>query len=241
MPASPYKTIEMFDPETGGWSDVTSLPDKHGYAWPGVLAQPETGKIFVICGLTTADGDSFVSSLSTKVSAYDTVLGNWINCADLDAKGRACFGCAMLDKKIYIAGGTDGTGISQNANVYNTVSNQWSQLATMPEGRVHFQMSVVGDKLWAIGGKSARGVCADMLSYDPAADSWTTCPGLSPARANTAQASLGPYIFVFGGSMAEDESVVDSVDRYDLHTQSWTKITTLPFKRKQMMAVAAVQ
>lgn len=184
-------------------------------------------------------GKSFVSKCSTKVSAFDTALCNWIPCADIDDKGRASFGSALLNKKIYIAGGTDGDGVTANANVYDTVSNEWSKVAAMPVGRVHFQMSVLGGKLWAVGGKTASGIADSVASYDPQTDSWSSCSGLSPARVNTAQASAGQFIFVFGGSLA-DETVVDSIDKFDASTQTWSKVQALPFKRKQIMAGAAV-
>ena len=42
------------------------------------------------------------------------------------------------------SGGTDGDGVTANANVYDTVSNEWAKVASLPVGRVHFQMSVLG-------------------------------------------------------------------------------------------------
>ena len=67
MPKNPFKTIEALDPATAKWETVTKLPEKHGSVWPGIIGDPETGKIYVICGLMATAGKSFVSKCSTKV------------------------------------------------------------------------------------------------------------------------------------------------------------------------------
>eukprot|EP00656_Telonema_subtile_P049590 TRINITY_DN6199_c0_g1_i1.p1 TRINITY_DN6199_c0_g1~~TRINITY_DN6199_c0_g1_i1.p1 ORF type:complete len:245 (-),score=70.20 TRINITY_DN6199_c0_g1_i1:246-980(-) len=237
MPAEPYKIIEAYDPASSAWSEIASLPDKHGSVWGGVLGQEETGKIYLIGGMRTDAGKTFVSKISNKMSAYDTVLGNWISCSDLES-GRTCFGYAMLDKKIYVMGGSSDSGVVDHTSIYDTVSNQWRKGAAMPQARVHFQTTQVGGKIFAIGGKSPKGACDAVICYDPAGDSWTSSPGLSPLRTLTAQACVGSDIYVFGGT-SSDESIVDSIDKFDTNTCTWSSGASLPFMRKQMMAIGA--
>ena len=78
-------------------------------------------------------------------------------------------------------------------------------------------------KIFAIGGKSPKGACDAVICYDPAGDSWTSSPGLSPLRTLTAQACVGSDIYVFGGT-SSDESIVDSIDKFDTNTCTWSSV-----------------
>ena len=67
---------------------------------------------------------------------------------------------------------------------------------------------------------------ATVLKYCTQADEWTTVAPLNQARAHfSACATTGGHIYVAGGF---NDSLIDSVERYDPATNEWSRVANLP-------------
>jgi len=245
-PEVPFSSVEVFDFRSGSWMKQIEMPAEHGgVCWPGVVADGASGKVYVIGGLANraSTEDSSNHSYSSKqVSILDTTTGEWSCGGEIGQYGRAVFGCAILDGKIYISGGSKGKqGVVPETNVYNPATKEWKQLADMPYGRLQHKMLSAGGKLWALAGLDSAGMpCNDVGCYDPAKDSWSSCEGLVPPKLNSAAAAMGDCLYLFGGKNPSSEEVVDTIDRFNITTQQWDKPASLPFARKAMMAVSTL-
>lgn len=249
MPANPHGTIEAFDVESGTWSDVAEVPEEHGgAAWPAVVGDPSTEKIYIIGGMTPPANNptGMVTAVCNKVSILDTKTMEWTTGRSMHG-GRAVAAAALIDdpydgKKIYLAGGIDGNTPSQALSVYDIATNQWEQKAPLPTSRVQHKMVAAGGKLWVFSGKTdGDKYCEDMLYYDPLDDEWASYAGLQPPRLHTGCAFMGKHIFFFGGEDqrvgAQDPPASKLVNKLNLTTSppSWEPTEELPVPLQAMM------
>jgi len=254
LPSNLHRTIEAFDIESGTWSDVAEIPEQHGgVAWPAVVGDPSTEKIYIIGGMTAAANDptGMVTAVCNKVSILDTKTMEWTTGRSM-LGGRAVAAAALMDdpmmgKKIYLAGGAEPTP-SRALSVYDIATDQWEQKASLPTSRVQHKMVAAGGKLWLFSGKTdGDKYCEDMLYYDPLDDEWVSHAGLQPPRLHIGCAFMGKHIFVFGG---EDQRVGDQdppasklVNKLNLTTSppSWEPTEELPVALQAMMVCCASQ
>ena len=84
---------------------------------------------------------------------------------------RCCMAIGVVNGKIYVAGGYDGTSASLNSvEVYDPSSNAWTTgLASMPTTRRDLTAGVVNGILYAVGGydKDLLSVLNSVEAYTP--------------------------------------------------------------------------
>ena len=92
--------VDVFDPGTGQWSQVASLPTPRAHL-SGVVAN---GKIYAIGGLDVYEDGSSPTEFSTLVQEYDPMLGCWRTVTPLIApRSMAC--AASMAGQLYLFGG----------------------------------------------------------------------------------------------------------------------------------------
>ena len=75
---------------------------------------------------------------------------------------------AVIDGRVYVAGG-DGPGMNQReVEVYNPGTNQWTILAPMNVGRNHTAGAVINGKFYVAGGRPGAAASTALEVYDPA-------------------------------------------------------------------------
>lgn len=134
---------------------------------------------------------------------------------------RAALGTALLDGKLYAAGGFQWSGtpttdplmnqpgiVAAGAQMtpvstleaYDPATDSWSELAPMPTARYGLALVAASGRLYAIGGTSATTpALATVESYDPVSNTWRTEPSLPVARTLAGATALGDEILVAGG------------------------------------------
>ncbi|MDP5273528.1 M56 family metallopeptidase [Chengkuizengella axinellae] len=169
-------------------------------------------------------------------SFIDLAKGKWKDASSMNQAGYPNDASTVIDDKIYIAGGSvvqDGVFIySSSLEVYDPLTDSWTQLASMNQTRDNHTTVVIDGKIYVIGGFSYDGeelrYLSDVEMYDPEMDTWTQLAGLNQARAYHETEVLDGKIYVLGGhGDGEDDRVLSSVEVYDPTTNTWTQLATM--------------
>src|SRR5207253_2395664 len=68
---------------------------------------------------------------------------------------------AVINGKVYMAGGIVGSDTVNTAAVYDPVANSWSSIESMPVGRNHAAAGTDGQKLFIFGGRTGGNTLSD--------------------------------------------------------------------------------
>ena len=146
----------------------------------------------------------------TTLKAYSFSGSSWSTKASMST-GRAYFGAAVYDSKIYVFGGQSGSGsydLTDSVEVYDPSSNSWSNHTTIPASLLNdsacgndfttnylggsgypMLSSNVGSKILissivAYHSKTGSTCTSDgkMLVYDVSGNSWTSGENFSNSR-----------------------------------------------------------
>src|SRR6185503_14020250 len=148
---------------------------------------------------------------------------------------------AVLDGRIYAAGGLhDGVSIADFA-VYDPVGDTWTRLPAMPTARDHLAAAAIGGTFYAVGGRASGTLFARLEAFDPDAGAWRTGLARMPtARGGLAAAALGGRFFAFGGegNTANPLGVFPDTESYDPAADRWERLAPMPTPRHGTGAVA---
>ncbi|CAM6086757.1 unnamed protein product [Calypogeia fissa] len=156
------------------------------------------GRIYVLGGFENRSGGE-LNSPSPKMYVMDLAgRGQWERCADMPF-GRVCFGCGVMDGKIYVCGVRvdrwDNVLMkTREAEMYDPKQDKWSKLRSMEETRVYSDVTVMGSELVVH--------CGRFNNYDIISPFWATlnnsnvCPMVySPVNQEWRTIDLGPSLF----------------------------------------------
>ena len=93
-------------------------------------------------------------------------------------------GMAVLDDKLYVAGGEsedDGT-TSNLVERYDLATKSWEAVAPLAEARYDHAVAVLDGKLYAVGGYNHNGALSSVERYDPAVGAWEAVAPMATAR-----------------------------------------------------------
>lgn len=215
--------VERLDVAANSWEGVAPLPE--GARLHHVGAAACAGRVFAIGGLD--DGFRAVKSLCS----FDPSTGEWSRGADLP-RARGAMGIAVLEGRIYAAGGQDGGVSFDDLAVYHVLEDRWEALPPLPTARNHLAAAALGGTIYAVGGR-ARGELATLEAYDVASAEWTLLPPMPTARGGIAAALLDDCIFVFGGEGNDDDpsGVFPQVEGFDICHERWLADLEMPHPR----------
>jgi N-acetylneuraminic acid mutarotase len=147
--------------------------------------------------------------------------------------GRADFGIAALDGKIYVLGGiNDKEEPLSTVEVYNPANNDWTSKMSMLIPRSGFATAVYGGKIYVFGGNISSGFVGNAEVYDPESNSWATVASMPTPRAYLSANVVGDKIYLIGGEKYSSTSpyhVETGINEcYDPVTDTWTTRTALP-------------
>jgi N-acetylneuraminic acid mutarotase len=130
----------------------------------------------------------------------------------------------------FVTGGIAADGATMLADNlrYNPATDQWGSVAAMPGARYAHAAVTVGNSVYVFGGIGPNGTLNQALVYNAVTNSWSTLPNMPAARRYLAAAAVDNKIYVAGGY--DSSGVIRSeVYRFDLGTNTWSQVTTLPF------------
>ncbi|XP_077295787.1 kelch-like protein 35 [Arctopsyche grandis] len=138
-------------------------------------------------------------------------------------KGRIGLVSAVVDRMVYVIGGSEEQKILTSISRWNPRDRSWTKMKSMMGERTLFAAVVHNDKIYVIG-RYYKGNTMEV--YDPKADTWTKLPAMKKHRDDCAAACWGDYIYAIGG--VNGVSALCSVERYDVNTQIWDFVAHMP-------------
>ncbi|XP_032879865.1 kelch-like protein 41 [Amblyraja radiata] len=129
--------------------DMANLKWTQSKAFPlkiyGHFVISHNGLIYVIGGKT--DDTKCVN----KLFVYNPKKSEWRELAAM-SKGRAMFGAAVHQSKIWVVGGVTEEGLTAAVEAYNIVNNKWETFPEFPQERSSINIIDMAGSLYAIGG-----------------------------------------------------------------------------------------
>jgi hypothetical protein len=219
--------VQIFDPAAGRWSLGPSLPQPLHHTHAAAV----DGKLYLIGGET--DG-AFTGRPGKEVAntwVHDPAIGGWVARAPMPT-ARSAGGEAVLDGKIYVAGGREAGGSA--FEVYDPATDTWEKLPDLPSQRNHLAMVALNGRIIVAGGRTSPGFTAQRLDvveiYDPKTRRWTKGAPLPAPRGGITGAALAGCMYVFGGEgeRAHVLGLTPDTYGYDPQANRWTKLPDLP-------------
>jgi subtilisin family serine protease/N-acetylneuraminic acid mutarotase len=148
---------EYYDPATDSWTPIAPHPeDKYGAAF-GVVNE----QLYVIGG---AGSENWLS-----VHAYDPRLDSWSPALTPLSDHRRLAASAVIQGRIHLAGGVDGTGTSHaDLLVYTPATDSWYPQDPLAATRYHAVGLAYDGSMYVVGGRET-GVVTDRIDqWNPA-------------------------------------------------------------------------
>jgi N-acetylneuraminic acid mutarotase len=101
-------------------------------------------------------------------------------------------------------GGFDANFNDDVVEEYNTSTNTWNSVASLPTGRANLAAASINNKMYAMGG---TGPVNTVEEYDPATDTWTTVASLNTARRRFGAAAAEGNVYAVGGQGPSNNSI----------------------------------
>jgi Kelch motif len=147
---------------------------------------------------------------------------------------------AAVERTMVVAYGRSGTDTNA-AYTYDPESDTWKRVADAPlPARSEAAGVSDGGYFYSVGGSSASGVLSDFERYDPLTDTWVSLPDMPTPRAGLAAVfAVDEGIYAIGGRAKAGPcagSELDTVERYDIATQTWSSQPPLLSPRSDLAA-----
>src|SRR5207249_11539141 len=131
------------------------------------------------------------------VYELDPQAGTWTERTAMPT-GRSAGGTAVIDGKIYVAGGRPPRG--NDFAVYDPAADTWQALPDLPTQRNHLAVAAIDGKVYVAGGRFGAGFNSERTAaleiYDPATNAWTTGAPLPTPRGGVAGVEANGCLYV---------------------------------------------
>uniref|UniRef100_A0A7N8Y0B2 Kelch-like protein 10 n=1 Tax=Mastacembelus armatus TaxID=205130 RepID=A0A7N8Y0B2_9TELE len=125
-------------------------------------------------------GGKYFNTFRTSLEAYDVRSDRWVTVnADIH---RAHHGAAVLDRFVYLIGGSSRGTCLNTVQKFDLVTCTWHQVASMNSRRSCVSVAVQNGCIFAMGGFSRRIYYNTVERYNPEENQWTM---MSPMRAKS--------------------------------------------------------
>jgi N-acetylneuraminic acid mutarotase len=228
-------TVEAYDPAKDTWTRKADMPTARALSAIAVV----DGIIYVIGG---AFDDNYLDGVNvdilSTVEAYDPATDTWTRKADMPT-ARYRFDACVIDGQIYVSGGAttwgegtgNWTGVS-NVEVYNPITDTWTQVSSMPRTWHSHTASGIDGMMYIIGGldheslkqfKEGKITEDEMVEtlrviyvYDPATDTWATSADRLPTpRSCLTAVVVDGKIYAIGGMQDDATPKLRTVEEFD--------------------------
>ncbi len=220
-------TMEVYDPETNVWSNVTPLPME--LKGMGMIAVEDEIWLF---GETETDS---LGSVTNGVQVYSTMEDTWSDGPSLP-EPRSAGAAVYHEERIHFFGGLKSDGVTEASDHFVLDLKDslavWQVVAPLPNPRSHLGAASADGKIYAIGGFQTLDNIAEPQiyfdEYDPLTDTWSRKADLPSAKSH-----LGSNVAIHDGKILlvggrSSEATLETIDEYDLEADSWSNKCTLP-------------
>ncbi|XP_070395575.1 kelch-like protein 10 isoform X2 [Dermacentor albipictus] len=167
---------------------------------------------------------------------YDCRAAKWRVMDNQNATARACHGVAVVNKCIYIVGGSDGRVCYRTVDCFDVAQARWSAKASMAYERGYVSVVALQGHIYAMGGSDGRNCTDTVERYDVERNQWSMVASMNDVRGDASAAVAGGRIYIVGGFTGR--AILDTIECYDPSTDVWTRVQTLSSPRRGLMVVA---
>jgi hypothetical protein len=145
---------------------------------------------------------------------------------------RGGLGVAVTSGKIYAMGGQNTNGARNVNEMYDPVTNQWTNKAAMPTARTGFAIATYDGKIYVIGGQVGGSFTGNMEVFDTLANTWETLASMPTPRADLSAHIIDGKIYLIGGKVYTStdpyytQTNINQV--YDMDSNTWTTNASMP-------------
>ncbi|XP_018425946.1 PREDICTED: kelch-like protein diablo [Nanorana parkeri] len=158
------------------------------------------------------------------MNAYDPTTDSWeklpfVGC--LDNAGIVSVGCCL-----YVSGGFGEEHCASNAlRLYDSVLNEWKELASMAHPRAYHGFLACGNALYAFGGCNKHELTDSVECFSVSDNSWRSVSSMPLALHSFTSAVLKGKLFVIGGMTKTGVQLLHypGFHIYDPLTDAWSK------------------
>ena len=194
-------------------------------------------KIYLISGLI--NGSSTSGTLISDNIVYDTETNTYITKTPIPTK-RWNMGCVSVETNIYCLGGMINSYENEKTDkveIYNTLTDIWSNGVNMPFIADSFMCCTVGNKIYLLGGVDNNGTVLKTVYYfDTTTNSWSRKADIPVVLWGAGCCAIGNKIYLVGG--VSGNNILDTVYCYDTTTDEWTIKASMLTSRKNLKCIA---
>jgi len=164
---SVFRDFYEFDPATGKWTQKASFPDK---AANDLVYSVIDGCLYTAMGF---DGTGYYPF----THKYDPLTDTWTKLPDA-YHAYLLTSAFAIGKNFYVGAGYQGRNLRYVFS-FNTETQKWSQVASLPEGRMLSNGLAMNGKGYILLGRYWAGtenngrLLSDIVEYDPNENAWT--------------------------------------------------------------------
>ena len=191
-------------------------------------------KIYVVGGGYTdmKDGKPIENITNGDTDEYDPGTNTWRARAPMP-EGGTHNSIAVLDGKIYIAGGFAGrqhTLPTPSVYSYDPANDIWRKVASLSSPRASISLTAVDGKIHAFGGRimGEDMTIATHEVYDPKTDKWTAATPMPSSRDHAGIWVVDGKVHIFGGRSAGADTSVQLHEIYDPQADKWSTAAPMP-------------
>lgn len=211
-----------FNPQQNQWTRLADIPKSATNFAMATL----NGKIYAI------GGDQFQNANRE----YDPDTDGWKLLKPMPT-ARQHINCGVFNNKIFITGGlTSWKNITKKHEVYDVLTNTWSERAAIPSLRNNATVVSLDTLMYVLGGAGTKDdIWGDVLTvetYNFNSDTWMQKNDLPQLLFGPGVTVVNNAIFVLGGQTREDniEDATTKVFIYKAKSDRWIESTPLPIK-----------
>jgi hypothetical protein len=229
------RAVHAYDIAGGVWALLARLPV--AFKMPNVasVGAPGAERLLVLGGVE-----------NNQTVEYDFATDTWKSLAPAPVeRGRGAAAVSVKGEKVLVAGGVLR---GQSANLlntgkrvseflaYDTLTDKWEQLASLPIATGYAMGAVLGNEFWVMGGSTDFVRTDQVLIYDFGSSMWGTAPALPRSLSSAAVAVLRGKVFLTGGIATSVGMISPDCMVLDPATGHWSTVAPITTARFGMGA-----
>merc|ERR1719481_1057560 len=220
----------MFDPNSGQWSPIPSMPQRrrdHGCAVLGDW-------VYLVGGWDMQPYYSSVIKFNVRSHSYS-------QCAPLSGP-RGWVGVAALGEYVYCVGGYDDREKDlATVERYDPRRDHWERLSNLNNARGGCGLVALAGALYVVGGYNGKKSLKSVEKYIVEQDRWVEVHDLVDRREDLSHATtVMTGRIVIAGGVDDKEQVLNSMDLYNPDQDKWSRSSATLVLGKRGLALAVL-
>ncbi len=182
------------------------------------------GKYHLVCG----NCQTHTSHPNERV--YDPGANSWADGLDRPGGGVHNHDAEPIGTKIYVGGGSSGSGTTDDFTVIDLVASTWTTVGQIPvASNLYYEFAAGGNgRLYMAGGATGgTAIHNQMWEYDPVGNAWSQKANLPANRRDVCACGVGDTIYI-GGGCATYPTGLNTFWKYSISGDSYTNGPNMP-------------